>query len=531
MYSSRLRAVAIANAAVVVAAVLSIGQVQYALNHHASSDSVGLSDGSQNQNLPGTGASPSATGSAGPGTSKSPRPGSPTPTPGVPISSEPGATVGPPPPPVVVTTKVPEFGLLTQGVTPTSVLIGADYDKTGCGGSAALANQFSAAATGDPKKAFPAFVKYINDTGGIHGRRLDITLVDDGGLYCPERHKAAEIELVDQKKVFMDIAGLHEVSDLLAKRHLPFMGGRSSIAEQRKQGYGQFQVFQDADGDFNNWASFGRNYINSATQMPCLIHPDTPDFNGLEPLLVSKMSDHGLKFGDIVRYADDPSTAQQQATTAAARMKNKGCKQVWLVANNAIADVFFTNAAASQNWHPTWTWTARTYLIDQKLGGSLMSQSEWKNSVGLTTRVQKADSPHADNCSNIYKRYYPNDGQDQSAAVVAACAGVLTSAEAMRRAIDVTGVLTGNSLMLGVNAIRGNFFWDAHVPMTFSIPDLNGPFDFTGFDVQTVAQWNNSDGDYRFPEYPRYWKVMGENRSGWIDIRPALRATYTPPKR
>lgn len=530
MDPSRLRAVAIANAAVVVAAVLSVGQVQYAIDQRHGASSLTSADGT----APDGGAS-----LATPGTSSSPKPGAKgskqgakgKPTPTTVIGTTPGADGGPTPPPVVAETNVPEFGLKTQGVTPTSVLIGADYDKTGCGGSGALSNSFSKSTTGDFEKAYNAFTRYTNDTGGVRGRTLKMALVDDGGAYCPERHKAAEIELVDQHKVFMDLAGLHEVSDLLAKRHIPFLGGRSSLAEQRKQGFGQFQIFQDADGDFNNWAAFGAGYLNSKTQTPCLIHPDTPDFNGLEPILVAKMRDHGLRFGDIVRYADDPSTAQQQATTAAARMKNKGCKQVWLVANNAIADIFFTNAAASQNWHPTWTWTARTALIDQRIGGSLMAQSEWQNSVGLTTRVKNADSPKAHNCSTIFHKYYPNDNEQDSAATLVACAQVLTAVEAMRRAIDVTGVLTANSLMLGVNAIRGDFFWDAHVPMTFSIPDLNGPFDFTGFDLQTVAKWSTTDGDYRLPEYPVYWKVMGPAKSGGVDIRPLLRRTYTPPKR
>ena len=524
--SSKLRVVAIGNAVVLVAALLSIGQVRYALDQKASITAGAETPGGADSTAPGATTSgsprPTPSGKATPGAKGTPgQPGSGGDQPGAPTDSA---------PPVVAQSDVPNLGLKTQGVTPRSVLLGSDYDKTGCGGAAALTNSFSSAVTGDPEKAFKTFIRYINDTGGIRGRTLNGVTVDDGGLYCPERHKSAEIELVDQKKVFMDIAGLHEVSDLLAKRHIPFMGGRSSIAEQRKQGYGQFQLFQDADGDFLNWAAFGKNYIHSDTQMPCFIHPDTDDFNGLEPIMIKAMARYGLKFGDIIRYADDASSAQAQATTGAVRMKKKGCKQVWLVANNAVADIFFTNAAAQQQWYPTWTWTARTALIDQQLGGSLMNPNEWKNSIGLTSRIKPGQSPYEGNCAKIYKKYN-GSGQENSAATLVACAGVLTSAEAMRRAIDITGVLTANSLMLGVNAIRGDFYFDSHVPITYSVPSLNGPFDFTGYDVQTVAQWSNTNKDYLFPEWPRYWKLMGPAKSNGIDIRPAFAKRYTPPKR
>jgi hypothetical protein len=526
-----LRAVAIVNGVVLVAGALSVGQVRYEHRHKASADSLQTLPGTDGSADGGTTTTPGATPTTGPGAV--PTPGASVGPGGVPLgpNGKPvgggggGGTV----PPVTVTRSVPDFGLLAQGVTPTSVLLGADYDKGSCPQAQTLANQFSAAATGDTEKAFTTFVKYINDTGGIRGRTLKFVSVDDGGTYCPEKNGSAAIELVQQKKVFMDIAGLHEVSDLLAKKHLPFLGGRSTIAEQRQQGYGQFQVFQDAESDYANWASFGRNYLQSHKKNPCLIHPDTPDFNNLEKYLVRALGDQGYKFKDIVKYKDDPSTATQQATTSSIAMKDH-CDQVWLIANNAIADVFFTKAAKSQNWYPTWTWTARTALIDSQLGGSLMDPDEWKNSIGLSTRIKAGASPYEGNCANIYKKYNGEDGYSTSAAVQLACPTVLLSAEAMRRAIDVTGQLTGNSLMLGVNAIRGDFFYDATVPLTYSIPGLSGPFDFTGFDLQTVAKWNSSKLDYDFPEYPIYWKIMGPGKSGGVDITAALHKKYVPPR-
>jgi ABC-type branched-subunit amino acid transport system substrate-binding protein len=424
---------------------------------------------------------------------------------------------------------VPDFGLRTQGVTAKSVLIGLDYNKSGCGGAGALSNQFSSSITGDQEVAIATFVRYINDTGGIRGRTLKYVTVDDGGPNCPERNKSAAIQLAEKHKVFLDVAGLHEVSDLLVPYRIPFYGGRSTRAEQAKQGMGQFQLYQDADSDFLNWAAFGRYYLHADKNKPCFVHPDTSDFNNLEKLMVRAMSKYGLKFGDIIRYADDTGTALQQAGTYSVRMQRKGCKSVWLLANNFLADVFFTQAAALQNWHPVWTWTARTAGIDTTLAGRLMNASEWANSIGLSTAIKPGASPYEGNCARIYNRYHSGDGQSGSAAVLTACNAILTVSEAMRRAVDRTGVLTANSLMMGVDAIKGDFAWDAFVPLTFSI--TKRPFDFTGYDLQTVEHWSRARNVYEFPEFPKYWKVMGPNGSGAVDIRKLLHTTYHRPKR
>jgi ABC-type branched-subunit amino acid transport system substrate-binding protein len=388
----------------------------------------------------------------------------------------------------------------------------------------------SSSVTGDPKKSANTFIQYINDTGGIRGRTLKLDIVDDGGEYCPEKHKSAEIQLVEQDKVFMDLAGLHEVSELLAKDHIPFLGGESSVVAQRKQGWGQFAIYQDAEGDFQNWASFGRYYLNSAANTPCLAHPDTADFNSLEPILVGKLKSYGLKFKDILRYTDSVQNAAGQAETAAVRMKTDGCKQVWLLANNAIAAVFITAAASQQNWFPTWTWTSRTAAIDADNVAGLMNQREWQNSVGLSIRVPAGKSPYQGNCAKIYEKYNPGDNEQNSASTQIACAQILTAAEAMRRAVDVTGVLTADSLMLGVNAIHNDFYFDSTVPMRFSVPDTAHTPVFNGFWMQTVAKWDSSKKAYQFPEFPSYWQTMGPAQAGRINILPYFRLKYSPPK-
>jgi hypothetical protein len=348
--------------------------------------------------------------------------------------------------------------------------------------------------------------------------------------------RCVEVFGVDQHKVFMALVGLNEVGDAVLKRRIPIWGGRATKDEQRARGIGQFRAFQDADSDFANWASFGRYYLGTqpkdagaVDKRACFVHPDTPDFNNQEKILVRAMAEQGLSFADVIRYADDASTGQQQATAAVIRMKGK-CGQVWFLANNAIAMIFFTNAAQQQGWNPTYTFTGRTYLTDAALGGSLMQQDQWARAVGLSPRIKPGDHPREGNCAKIYDKYYRGDGQNGSASVQIACAGILAAAEAMVRAVDLTGVLTADSLQVGINAIKRDFYYDAHVPMTFTVPrSLSQPFDFTGFDHQTVVKWNRNRGDYDFPEYPRYWARFGKGGAGGEDLRPFLDDTWKKP--
>lgn len=534
MTDPRVKPIAIAAAVVLVTSLLSIGQLKYdAGQRNRGADALvnGQVPGEVNSGAAapsGTGTKPSAPGGRTP--SGAPRPGQAGGTAGRPDARVPSGTLP--------TTRqhgqavtVPDYGLKTQGVTPTTVKLGLDYNKSGCGDGAALQAALGPAVVGDPEKAVKAFTNYVNDTGGIRGRTLSVVTVDDGGLQCPERNSAAAIEMVDQYKVFMAMVGLHDVGDAVLRRRIPIFGGRSSKAEQAQRGIGQFQIFQDADSDFENWASFGKNYLgtNATNRRACFVHPDTGDFNNLEKIMVAKMKGQGLAFVDVVRYADDASTGQQQATAAVIRMKGK-CEQVYFIANNAIAMIFFTNAAEQQNWHPTYTFTGRTYLIDAKLGGALMQPNQWERAIGLSPRIRPGDHPNEGNCKKIYEKYYPNDGQSGSASVEVACASILTSTEAMKRAVDLTGVLTANSLQVGINAIKRDFYWDAHVPMTYTIPtSLKQPFDFTGYDHQTVVKWNRSKGDYDFPEYPKYWVRFGPGNSGGEDLRPYFTKTWKKP--
>ena len=87
----------------------------------------------------------------------------------------------------------------------------------------------------------------------------------------------------------------------------------------------------------------------------------------------------------------------------------------------------------------------------------------------------------------------------------------------MRRAVERTGVLTADSLLLGADAIRGDFFYDAHVPLFFQF-SAKGPFKTKGQEHLTVITWNKDKATYEFPQFPKYWTLIGPGMAGSVDL-------------
>lgn len=420
---------------------------------------------------------------------------------------------------------IPDFGLKTQGVTAKTVKIGMSYNVAACGDSGTLSAMLGSSVTGDPKRAIEAFTRHVNDTGGIGGRTLETVIVDDGGDGCPEKNSAAAVEMAEEHKVFLGIPGLHVVSDGLMARKIPVFGGRDDPESMARIGANGLMLTEPLEPTFEMWASLGKYELESQKQVPCLVRPESGasgDWNSYEKILTAKTAKYGFNFADIVVYKEDVGSAQQQSSAAVARMKSKGCNQIYLLAGNPIAWIFFTSAASQALWYPSWTFTPYTALADTELAGRLMDSNQWSRVTGLSARVPNGHHPKQGNCQRIYESYYPDDGQSTSASVQIVCAQILTSSEIMRRAVQRTGVLTGNSLLVGADSIKGDWAFDATVPLTYSFPSAKGPFKPKAFDHMTVVKWDTGQSVYTFPYFPTYWRVMGAGKGGGEDLRAAF---------
>ena len=324
----------------------------------------------------------------------------------------------------------------------------------------------------------------------------------------------------------MVVPGLHDVSDYSIAKKIPTMIGREDEASLKAFGANGFGLASIGSA-LKVWASFAAYYIDSKHHVPCLVHPDDDEWNGNEKTLNAELKKYGVAFKTYVRYADDVSTAQQQATAAAVKMRENQCDQVFFMAHNPIALIFFTAAASQTGFFPdVWTFTSYTALADTALAGNLMNNRQWQKAIGLSYRVPPGQHPAEGNCRRIYEKYYPGDGQAGSASVQLACALVLPPVEMMRRGERLTGQLTADSFVVGADSITNDYYFDATVPLDWSVPP-GGPYKTKAFDDWTVVKWNEGKGDYDFPDFPLYWKTMGPNKSGGTDLRPLFKPAST----
>ncbi len=521
------RTLCVVTAALLVISVASVGQIQGRIDAErleAAGGPAGDTAGSTDDALPGDNATPGEPNAtdAGPDAATQGPDGSGSSTGSAATGG--GGGVGTKPAPAPGSVRVPDFGLRTQGVTAKEVKLGITYNVAACGDAGTLEAAAGAAVVGDAKKANDAYVRHVNENGGVGGRTLKLITADDGGGGCSEKALAAARQLVDDEKVFAVIPGLHDVADYVASKKIPTFTGRDDPASLKRYGANGVGLTQEIEGNLTAWAAFGKHYLETGKHKACLLHPesgDSGDWATYEKILLKKMSAQGLSFTDIVVYKDDVATAQEQASSAAVRMKSKGCDQVWFMAGNPIAGIFFTQAATQSQWFPTWTFTSYMALADTDLGGRAQDQRQWENAIGLSTRVPPGvGHPKEGNCKRIYEKYYPGDGQSESAYAQLACALVLSAAETMRRGIARTGVLTANSLIVGADSITNDFYYDAHVPLDWKFPAPGGPFKSKAWSHYTVIDWNSTKSTYDFPEYPKYWEVMGPGKGNSVDLRP-----------
>ena len=111
----------------------------------------------------------------------------------------------------------------TPGVTATSILLGSYQPMTG-----------SESTYYRMGKGADAWYKYINDQGGINGRKINFKMVDDG--YQPARTQAIVKQFIEQEKVFalanpLGSAPTAAVVDYIVANNVPIIGPGSGAAK------------------------------------------------------------------------------------------------------------------------------------------------------------------------------------------------------------------------------------------------------------------------------------------------------------
>lgn len=140
----------------------------------------------------------------------------------------------------------PADAAVVPGVTDTEIIIGISGPLSG-----------PAAAWGSIAQASEAYAKYVNDQGGVHGRKLKLVLKDDG--YNPGKAVANFNEFKEGSFLVLGTVGtavLAATKDIVAESGVPLVAPLANVQVWAKQPKdkrgGVFQVYPDYadEGEF-----------------------------------------------------------------------------------------------------------------------------------------------------------------------------------------------------------------------------------------------------------------------------------------
>jgi len=122
-----------------------------------------------------------------------------------------------------------------QGVTPRTVVLGQ---------SAPLSGPLQSLGE-EMRNGALAYLRKLNDAGGVHGRRLELATLDDGGE--PARALANTRRFIEEFRVFALLAYAEpsltrEVLATVQQARIPLFGAATGAASARRTGRGVFSV-------------------------------------------------------------------------------------------------------------------------------------------------------------------------------------------------------------------------------------------------------------------------------------------------
>jgi branched-chain amino acid transport system substrate-binding protein len=196
-------------------------------------------------------------------------------------------------------------GSATPGLTKTSIKIGGTFPLTG-----------PAQLYGVIPKAENAYFQYVNDHGGVNGRKIKFVYYDDG--YNPAQTVPLTKKLVQQDKVFavygsLGTAPILATRDYLNKLKVPQVlvaTGDSYWATQFKK-YPWTTGFQpDYPGESKVYGQFIRNKVPQA-KIGVLMQDDAYGQNYYNGLLAG-LGDAKAKVVDVEKYDATQTDVSQQ---------------------------------------------------------------------------------------------------------------------------------------------------------------------------------------------------------------------------
>jgi len=301
-------------------------------------------------------------------------------------TSEPGADI------------IPATGIDGQTI---KIVIPAKLEA--CGDDEATAS--ASVMDDEARDGLAEYIAFFNDEVlAESGYSLDAEIVDDGGVYCPEKARAAGRRIVEEIKPFAVIGDSQNldqgpiVADMVTAAGIRHIGlAWNTTAPYAERPYYAFGLVHLAETAMTNLVDYisarvdGTPGHDPATRDEVderrygYVTIDLPEYHEIVDQVSAAMDAAGLELEQTYFLSPDPAVAGQNVATLVTRMAEDGI--------NSLLFDFFSLAGASSGSTLTHTMAEQNYRPDIYVGtkglaaifGPLWEPTVWEHAEGISS--------------------------------------------------------------------------------------------------------------------------------------------------
>ena len=281
------------------------------------------------------------------------------------------------------------------GVTDTSVKVALICDTTGPIAGAGIAFLHGS----------QSLVNYINETGGIHGRK--VILLHESDNYSAPQAMAATKKLIYNDKVFcfmgtLGIAQAIAQIPIFMKEKIPFIapGAPHRAFSEPPKRY-VFPIHATSENDGQCMVDFMYYDLGLKNKKLALIYQDDMMAKATRTGMETQLTKYGLKLGTITSYKRGAVDLSSQVL----KCKNGGA-EVLLVAAHGSPGAAVAKEAAKMGWKPVFIFAANANTPEfVRLGGSAVEGMY----VSQSTEPMDSKTPAMLKYHRLLKKHYPKD--------------------------------------------------------------------------------------------------------------------------
>ena len=274
-----------------------------------------------------------------------------------------------------------------------------------------------------------AMLEYYREYYETYGRRVEITYVEGTGIASDEvAARADAVRIAEEIEPFAVLGGpalTSAFADELAARGVlciactptqpvswyaerdPYVWGIDGSSVQKRAHVVEF-VTKQLVGKPASHA--GDPALQSQTRQFGLVYIESSaESKNVADGYAQLMEDAGAPFVEVIPYLLEPTSIQQTASQAIARMKAAGVTSIVFV-GDPVAPRDFTREATAQQYFPEWIIGAST-LVDTTAFARTYDQQQWANAFGVTQLAVRTQPENA----GYYRLYTWYTGEEPAA--------------------------------------------------------------------------------------------------------------------